>query len=309
MGLSSPASPLDPAGTLLLVAGPCVLQDDATNLGIARTVRDVGLRCGVAACFKASFDKANRTSLASPRGPGLERGLEGLRRVREEVGLPVLTDIHEAWQAGPAGEVADVLQVPAFLSRQTDLLRAAGKAGRAVNVKKGQWMAPGDVAHSVEKARRAGARAVAVTERGTAFGYGRWVVDMRSFEAMREAVGCPVLFDATHAVQLPGGEGDRSGGERRFVEPLALAAVAAGADGLFLEVHPVPDGAPSDAASMLPLDRLEPLVEAALRVREAVAGRAAGAVSGPGDGSGAAPGPSGGSGAVPGAAEGSGAPR
>lgn len=276
------SSPLDPGGTLLLVAGPCVLEAEARNLEIARHVRDVAVRCGVPACFKASFDKANRTSVASPRGPGLERGLERLRRVREESGLPVLTDIHEAWQAERAAAAVDALQVPAFLSRQTDLLLAAGASGRPVNVKKGQWMAPGDIAHAVEKVRSAGGARIVVTERGTAFGYGRWIVDMRSFGIVRDASGCPVLFDATHAVQLPGGDGGRSAGEPGFIEPLALAAVAAGADGLFLEVHPSPAAAPSDPASMLPLDRLEPLVEAALRVREAVAGGAGAAAVRPG---------------------------
>ncbi len=259
-----------PGGALLLVAGPCVLEDDDLNLRVAACVCDVARRFQVPAIFKGSFDKANRTSVASPRGPGLDRGLDALRRVREETGLPVLTDIHTPDQAVPAADAVDALQVPAFLSRQTDLLVAAARTGRPVNLKKGQWMAPEDIEHSVAKLRGAGATDIAVTERGTAFGYGRWIVDMRSFAIMRERAACATVFDATHAIQLPGGRRDSSGGEPRHIEALALAAVAAGADGIFLEVHPEPSRAPSDGASMLPMDRLSGLVERLVRVHQAL---------------------------------------
>ncbi len=256
-----------PSGPFFLVAGPCVLEDDELNLAVADEVASVAARLGVPAIFKASFDKANRTSVDSPRGPGLERGLERLRTVREETGLPVLTDVHEPAQAEAAAEAVDVIQVPAFLCRQTDLLVAAGATGLPVNVKKGQWMAPEQIRHSVEKVREGGGDRVSVTERGTAFGYGRWVVDMRSFELMRETAGVPALFDATHSVQLPGGGGAKSGGEPRFAPVLARAAVAAGADGVYMEVHPDPGSAPSDGANMLPLDRLEATVRSLLSVR------------------------------------------
>lgn len=258
-------------GSFFLIAGPCVLEDAGLNLDIARHVAGVSDRLGITAVFKASFDKANRTSVASPRGPGLESGLEALAAIREATGLPVLTDVHEASQAEAVGRVVDVLQIPAFLCRQTDLLVAAGATGRSVNIKKGQWMAPELMRHSVDKVRAAGGWDVAVTERGTAFGYGRWVVDMRSFAIMSEACDCPVVFDATHSVQLPGGAGDASGGEPRYIDPLAKAAVAAGADGLFVEVHPRPEEASSDGANMLPLDRLEPLLSDLLRLRSALA--------------------------------------
>jgi len=263
-----------PGGAFFVIAGPCVLEDRELNLRVARHLREVSARLGVPALFKASFDKANRTSLASPRGPGLEPGLERLAEVRDETGLPVLSDVHEPRQAALAAGALDALQVPAFLCRQTDLLVAAGRTGLPVNVKKGQWMAPEQLRHSVRKIRAAGSERVAVTERGTAFGYGRWVVDMRSLRVLRESCGAPAVFDATHAVQLPGAGDGKSGGEPRFVPDLARAAVAAGADALYLEVHPHPARAPSDGASMLPLDRLEPLLEDLLRIRGAL-GRAA----------------------------------
>jgi len=218
--------------SFFLIAGPCVLEDAGLNLDIARHVAGVSERTGAPAIFKASFDKANRTSVESPRGPGLERGLQLLGDIREATGLPLLTDVHEPRQAEEVGAVIDVLQIPAFLCRQTDLLVAAGATGRSVNVKKGQWMAPELMQHSVAKVRAAGGPDVAVTERGTAFGYGRWVVDMRSFPLMRESCACPVIFDATHSVQLPGGAGDASGGEPHYIETLARAAVAAGADAI-----------------------------------------------------------------------------
>jgi len=266
---------------LFLIAGPCVLEDPALDLEIAAAVAEVASRHDVPAVFKASFDKANRSSGTSSRGPGADAGLSVLALVREKTGLPVLTDIHLPEQAGRAAAVVDALQIPAFLSRQTDLLAAAGRTGRPVNVKKGQWMAPEHIAGAVDKLRRAGAREIAVTERGTAFGYGRWVVDMRSFAIMRRATGCPTIFDATHAVQLPGSQGVESGGEPEHIERLAAAAVAAGADGLFVEVHPRPRAAPSDGASMLPLERLDGLVARCVAVRAAVT---TDGVAGPGEG-------------------------
>jgi 2-dehydro-3-deoxyphosphooctonate aldolase (KDO 8-P synthase) len=262
---------LDPGGRFLVIAGPCLLEDDSLNIRVAEEVRAVAERLGVAAIFKASFDKANRTSASSPRGPGLSLGLERLAAVRDATGLPVLTDIHEADQAQALRQGVDAIQIPAFLCRQTDLLIAAGKTDLPVNIKKGQWLAPEDMRFPVQKVREAGSGGVSVTERGTAFGYGRWVVDMRSFAIMREVCGCPALFDATHSVQLPGGGGGgaSSGGEPRWIETLARAAVAAGADGLFVETHPDPASAPSDGANMLPLERLEDLLEGLLAVREA----------------------------------------
>jgi len=263
---------LDPRRGFLLIAGPCVLEDRRLNLVVARRVEQVASRLGIQAIFKASFDKANRTSLDSPRGPGLAPGLEMLEEVRGETGLPVLTDVHEVSQVGPVAERVDALQIPAFLCRQTDLLVAAGASGRAVNVKKGQWLAPEDMRHPIDKLRAGGATDVAVTERGTAFGYGRWVVDMRSFAIMKSVCRCAALFDATHSVQLPGGAagGEASGGEPRLISHLARAAVAAGASGVFLETHPAPATAPSDGQNMLPLADLEPLLESLLQVWSAV---------------------------------------
>ena len=221
--------------------------------------------------FKASFDKANRSRLDSARGPGLEEGLKQLTRVSDSTGLALLTDVHEPEQAARAASVVDVIQVPAFLSRQTDLVVAAGKTGKAVNLKKGQWMAPEDMATAVDKARKAGATDVAVTERGTTFGYGDLVVDMRSFARIRAACDCPAIFDGTHSVQRPGREAGSSGGDPEHIPALVRAAAAAGCDGLFLEVHPQPDAAPSDATNMLPLDRLPALLEEVLAIREGLA--------------------------------------
>lgn len=262
---------LDTAGRFLLIAGPCLLEDDGLNIAVAEHVRDVADRLDLPAIFKASFDKANRTSASSPRGPGLAAGLELLDSVRQATGLPVLTDIHDAGQADAVAATVDAIQIPAFLCRQTDLLIAAGRTGLPVNIKKGQWLAPEDMRHPVQKTREAGASGVSVTERGTVFGYGRWVVDMRSFAIMRGVCDCPALFDATHSVQLPGGAagGAASGGEPQWIETLAGAAVAAGADGLFVETHPDPRGAPSDGSNMLPLDRLEAMLERLLAIREA----------------------------------------
>jgi 2-dehydro-3-deoxyphosphooctonate aldolase (KDO 8-P synthase) len=259
-----------PGGEFFLIAGPCVLEDDALNLRVAESLRRLGDELGLPVVFKASFDKANRSSLGSARGPGLDAGLAKLARVRAEAGLPVLTDVHEAQQCAAVAEVVDVLQIPAFLCRQTDLLRAAGATGRAANVKKGQWMAPDEMRGAVDKLRHAGAAGIALTERGTFFGYGNLVVDMRSFTAAREACGVPVVFDGTHSVQRPGQGGGVSGGEPKYIPPLVRAAVAAGADALFLEVHPEPSRAPSDATNMLRLERLRPLIEEALALRAAL---------------------------------------
>lgn len=257
----------------VLVAGPCVLEDDACNLRIGETVARVGVRLGIRTVFKGSVDKANRARRDAPRGPGMARGLEQLERVRRELDLPVLTDVHEAGQVPAAAAVVDVIQVPAFLCRQTDLLEAAGRSGRPVNLKKGQWMAPEEMAGAVDKVRAAGSGVVAVTERGTAFGYGDLVVDMRSFPRLREATRAPVLFDATHSVQRPGlGFGGASGGDRPMVPALLRAAAAAGADGFYVETHPDPASAPSDAATMWPLADLESLIERTLDVWHAAAG-------------------------------------
>jgi 2-dehydro-3-deoxyphosphooctonate aldolase (KDO 8-P synthase) len=247
-------------GPLVVVAGPCVLESETMALETARRAQDICRILGLPYIFKASFDKANRTSIHSFRGPGLDEGLAILERIKTTLGCPVLTDIHEAWQAEPVAAVADVLQIPAFLCRQTDLLVAAARTGRAMNVKKAQFLSPQDMASVVEKCREAGNDAVILCERGTTFGYRQLVVDFRSLPLMR-ALGCPVMFDATHSVQMPGGAGSASGGDRRFVLPLARAALSLGIDALFLETHPDPEGAKSDGPNMVPLDRLKELLE------------------------------------------------
>jgi 2-dehydro-3-deoxyphosphooctonate aldolase (KDO 8-P synthase) len=253
------------ARTPFVIAGPCVVEPGDVLARIAEALARYAERRGVPVCFKASFDKANRSRLGAPRGPGADEGLRQLERVRTESGLPVLTDVHESHQAAAAAEVADALQIPAFLCRQTDLLVAAGRTGRPVNVKKGQWMSPAGMAGSVEKVRSGGSREIAVTERGTFFGYGDLVVDMRNFARLRDATDAAVIFDATHSVQRPGlGEGGASGGERELIPPLLMAAAAAGADGFFLETHPDPARAPSDAATQWPLERLPALLDRAL---------------------------------------------
>ena len=249
------------ARTPFLIAGPCVIEPGDVLPRVAEALARLGATRRLPVCFKASFDKANRARLDAARGPGLDEGLRLLERVRADSGLPILTDIHEAAQAGPAAEVVDALQIPAFLCRQTDLLAAAGATGRPVNIKKGQWMQPEAMAGAVEKVRAGGSTDVAVTERGTFFGYGDLVVDMRSFARLRMATGRPVVFDATHAVQQPGmGTGGASGGAREHIPALLAAAAAAGADGFFLETHPDPARASSDAATQWPLDRLDALV-------------------------------------------------
>ena len=251
------------------IAGPCVIESEELALDVARRLAAMAHRLGLPLLFKASFDKANRSSIRSYRGPGLDEGLRVLRRVREETGLPLLTDVHEPAQCGPAAEVCDVLQIPAFLCRQTDLLLAAARTGRAVNVKKGQFLAPEDARHAVDKAAAVGNHRVFVTERGVSFGYHNLVVDMRAFTLLHDH-GIPVVFDVTHSLQLPGKGDGVTGGDRRFAEPLARAAVAAGADGLFMEVHPDPDRALSDAATQLTFDRAEALAISALEIRRAL---------------------------------------
>jgi len=253
------------ASPLVLIAGPCVIESEAHAIGLARALRDMAGRAGIQFIFKASYDKANRTSVQSYRGPGLAEGLRILRRVRHEVGVPILTDIHEPSQAAEAAQVADVLQIPAFLSRQTDLLAAAARAGRVVNIKKGQFLAPGDVRFAIAKVVAAGNDRVMVTERGVSFGYNNLVVDMRAFPILR-ALGYPVIYDVTHSLQLPGAGDGVTAGQAEFIEPLASAGVAAGVDGVFLEVHERPEQAKSDAQNALRLDLLEPLLGRLLRL-------------------------------------------
>lgn len=253
---------------LALIAGPCVIESAAHAEELAAAVRDAAARVGTPFVFKASFDKANRTSLSSYRGPGLARGLEVLAAVRERVGCPILTDVHEPAQAAPVAEVADVLQIPAFLCRQTDLIVSAAATGRAVNLKKGQFLAPLDMRHAIAKATAGGNHQVLVTERGTTFGYHNLVVDMRAFPQLR-SLNYPVVYDVTHGLQLPGGGDGVSAGQAEFIEPLAAAGVAAGVDGLFLEVHERPAAARSDGRNALPLARLEPLLRRLVAIRRA----------------------------------------
>jgi len=254
---------------LFLIGGPCVIESESMTLKIARSLRESCLKLGVPCIFKASYDKANRTSVQSYRGPGLTQGLQVLARVREDTGLPVLTDVHSVEEAQRAAEVVDVLQIPAFLARQTDLLLAAGKTGKPVNVKKAQFLAPWDMRSVIEKVLHTGNRRILITERGTAFGYNNLVVDMRSISLLSQWE-FPVVMDATHSVQLPGGQGNCSGGERRFVAPLAQAAVAAGAHGVFLELHESPDQALCDGPNSLPLTELSPLLERLSKIYRAV---------------------------------------
>lgn len=256
-------------GSFVLIAGPCVIESEALCLQVAQTVKAICERLGIPYIFKASFDKANRTSLHSFRGPGLEEGLRILAEVKRQTGLPLTTDIHEPWQAERAAQVVDLLQVPAFLCRQTDLLVAAARTGKPVNVKKGQFMAPWDMRHVVEKLQASGAGGVLLTERGVSFGYNTLVVDFTSLPQMR-ALGVPVVFDATHSVQMPAAAGSRSGGRREFIPHLVRAAVAVGVDALFMEVHPDPEKGLSDAATMFPLSELETLLTQAMAIRLAV---------------------------------------
>lgn len=258
-----------PGHPLLWILGPCVIESHELTLSIADTLAELAARLNLPLVFKASFDKANRTSGKSFRGPGLVEGLKTLQAVKKRTGLPVTTDVHEVHQIGPVAEVCDLLQIPAFLARQTDLVQAAGRTGKPVNVKKGQFMAPWDMKHVVLKMREVGNEQLLLTERGTTFGYNNLVSDMRSIPLMQD-LGCPVIFDATHSVQMPGGAGDRTGGDRRMVRYLAKAAVATGCDGVFMETHPRPEEALSDGPNMLALADVPALLESCLRIRQAL---------------------------------------
>jgi 2-dehydro-3-deoxyphosphooctonate aldolase (KDO 8-P synthase) len=258
-----------PGQPLLLIGGPCVLESEDLAREVAAELKVIAARLGMSFVFKASFDKANRTSLSSFRGPGLKEGLRILGRIRQEFGVPVISDIHEPSQAGPAAEVLDVLQIPAFLCRQTDLLLAAGQTGKPVNLKKGQFLSPWDMAYAVEKFKASGNRRLLLTERGFALGYNNLVVDMRSLPVMR-GLGCPVIYDATHSVQLPGGAGGRSGGQREFIPPLARAAVAAGVDGIFMEIHPDPEKALCDGSNSMPLAKVETVLSTLVEIHRLV---------------------------------------
>lgn len=256
---------------LFFFAGPCVIEDFETVLYEAREMKKIAEKLDINLVYKASFDKANRTSVNNFRGPGLEKGLEILKAVKEDTGLPIVTDVHESWQVEKVAAVADVLQIPAFLCRQTDLLVEAGRSGRVVNIKKGQFVAPQTMAQAVAKVATTGNEKIMLTERGAAFGYGNLVVDMRGLAVMRQ-MGVPVIFDATHSVQLPSGQGTCSGGDRTFVPLLARAAVAAGVDGVFMEVHPDPDKALCDGPNSWPLSDFERLVRMLLKIDSCVNG-------------------------------------
>jgi len=253
---------------LLLIGGPCVIETADFTVRMAESIKKICEKLKVSFVFKSSFDKANRTSISSFRGSSMEDGLKILQRVKDEVGIPVLTDIHESYQAAPVAEVADVLQIPAFLCRQTDLLSAAAHTGRTVNVKKGQFLSPWEMKHVVRKLEDSGTRKILLTERGSSFGYNTLVVDFRALPQMR-AFGYPVVFDATHSVQMPGGQGDTSGGQREFIPFLARAAAAVGIDGIFMEIHENPDIAPSDGPNMVPLDKLEAVLQQVVSMRVA----------------------------------------
>lgn len=252
-----------------LYAGPCVIESEELVLNVAKEISDICKRLEIPYVFKASFDKANRTSINSFRGPGLEEGLRILKRVKDEYGLPIITDIHESWQAEPVAKVADVLQIPAFLCRQTDLLVAAAKTGKKINVKKAQFLAPWDMKNVVNKLKEAGCNDIMLCERGSCFGYNNLVVDMTGIIEMKK-FGVPVVFDATHSVQKPGGKGNATGGNREYVEYLAKAAITCGADHLFMEVHPDPDNAKSDGPNMVKLDDLEDILKRIIKVYDAV---------------------------------------
>lgn len=256
-------------GKFKLIAGPCVIESEKNVMQIAETVKGITERLELDYYFKASFDKANRTSISSYRGPGIKAGMQILEKVKNIYGLKIATDIHEPWQAEPAAEVADIIQIPAFLCRQTDLLIAAAKTGKLINIKKAQFLAPWDMENVVRKIEEAGNRNIIICERGTSFGYNTLVVDMTGIFEMKK-FGYPVMFDATHSVQKPGGKGSSTGGNRKYVEPLAKAAIAAGADALFFEVHTDPDNALSDGSNMVRLSRFEELLERVIKVYDAV---------------------------------------
>lgn len=253
----------------VLIAGPCVIESEEITYNIAKSLKDIAQRLNLDLYFKASFDKANRTSVSSFRGPGIDEGLRILKRIKDELGLKIVTDIHEPWQAQKVAEVADMLQIPAFLCRQTDLLVAAAKTGKLINVKKGQFLAPWDMKNVVNKLEESGNKNIMLCERGTSFGYNTLVVDMTGIYEMKK-FGYPVVFDATHSVQKPGGKGTSTGGNRQYIETLSKAAVAAGADALFFEVHPNPDEALSDGPNMIKLDEFETLLTKLIKVYDAV---------------------------------------
>ena len=257
---SAGAVQFGPGAPLFLIAGPCVIESESHATMMAERIVEIAKELGVPLIFKASYDKANRSSVSSYRGPGLKEGLRILGAIKKRTGLPILTDVHEVSHVGPAAEVCDVLQIPAFLCRQTDLLVAVGKSGRVANIKKGQFLSPWEIANAAEKVASTGNEKIILTERGTSFGYKNLVVDMRSFPIMRK-LGYPVVFDVTHSVQLPGGEGKSSGGQPEFIEPLARAGVAAGVDGIFLEVHENPAKALSDGTNALPLAELRGVLD------------------------------------------------
>ena len=260
---------LGPGAPFFVIAGPCVIESEGHASMLADRLGAAAGELGVPLVFKASFDKANRTSVSSYRGPGLKEGLRILAAIATRTGLPILSDVHEVSQVGPAAEVCDVLQIPAFLCRQTDLLVAAGKTGRAVNIKKGQFVSPAEMANAAEKVASTGNEKIILTERGASFGYQNLVVDMRSIPTMKE-LGYPVVFDATHSVQLPAADGKSSGGQPEFIEPLARASVAAGVDGIFVEVHDNPAKALSDGSNALPLEQFKPLVMRLMEISKLV---------------------------------------
>ncbi len=262
---------LGPGVPLFIIAGPCVIENESHTTMLAERLAVAASKLRAPLIFKASFDKANRTSVQSYRGPGLKEGLRILAAIAKRTGLPILSDVHEPAQAAPAAEVCDVLQIPAFLCRQTDLLVAAGKTGRAVNIKKGQFVSPAEMANAVDKVASTGNEKIILTERGASFGYQNLVVDMRSIPMMKN-LGYPVVFDATHSVQLPGADGKSSGGQPEFIETLARAAVAAGADGIFVEVHDNPPKALSDGTNALPLEKFKPLVQRLMELSKLVRG-------------------------------------
>lgn len=254
---------------LVLIAGPCVIEDEKECYHLAEKIKEIATKAGIPFIFKASYDKANRSSIKSYRGPGAEKGIKILSRIKNDIGVPVVSDVHCCNEIDIVQEVLDVIQIPAFLCRQTDLLLHAAKTGKPVNIKKGQFMAPWDVEHITEKILSTGNKNIILTERGSMFGYNNLVADMRSIIVMKK-MGYPVVFDATHSVQLPGGQGSTSGGQREMIEPLTNAAVSVGCDALFVETHEKPEEALSDSATMLPLERLLPLLKRAIRIREAI---------------------------------------
>jgi 2-dehydro-3-deoxyphosphooctonate aldolase (KDO 8-P synthase) len=270
VAIATPTGDLIQVGSgqpLLLIAGPCALESEELARRVAGTMQEICARLGLSYVFKASFDKANRTSLSSYRGPGLEQGMAILSRIKEEMQVPVISDVHETAQVQAAAEVLDIIQIPAFLCRQTDLLTAAAQTGKPINLKKGQFVSPWDMENAVKKIRAAGGKKIMLVERGASFGYNNLVVDMRALPIMR-SFDCPVIFDATHSVQLPGGAGGSSGGQRQFIAPLSRAAVAAGIDGLFMEVHPDPDKALCDGPNSIALDDIEAILTQLVQIRQ-----------------------------------------